>query len=525
MGSLLLVVGFVCSLLLPILTINRVRGKVSVLEKRHLAEFPELFDADGNLTDGIQQGFESWLTDNLGFRSSFVNIAANLQLKVFRQSINERVAIGKEGWYFYTRDHNIELATGEFTLSEVVLEEIARKQQIISDYYESQGITYLLVLTAAKTSIYPEFLVSDQNVIRSTPCDQLEAYLKSHTTVQVLNTKHRLFEYKPKGKLFWKTDTHWTQLGAYAVYTAICDELDRLGRLTDNAVDVSFSEQLLAGADMSALLGATGILGKEFVPTAQWQKNTVSVQEGELWDRLQMFNQNDPDGKVNEVVLYENPILSDGTLLIYGDSQWHPARGLPPWLGECFQRVISMRIRSPRPLLDQIAEPDVVVFGCSERMIDTILTRPLEVPIIASLPNLPQKEMISAADYGDWVGNQGVWLDACNGQLLKTQGEVPLNDSDRMVTLTGWAADFNSDEPFSDVYITVGSQCVRCEYGIERAGVVERFQRDSLRRTGFRAAFPAKWLAESDNTFVFHCVSADGKTMYEPIQYHVNISV
>src|SRR5207302_6354416 len=55
--------------------------------------------------------------------------------------------------------------------------------------------------------------------------DQLVAYMKAHSTVQVLDLRPALIEAKKAGVLFLKTDTHWNSLGAFIGCQQLADAL------------------------------------------------------------------------------------------------------------------------------------------------------------------------------------------------------------------------------------------------------------------------------------------------------------
>lgn len=361
------------------------------------------------------------------------------------------------------------------------------------------------------------------NKVQETICDQLEKYLEQHTTVNVLNIKPYLLDHKSDGKLYLKTDTHWTQLGSYVAFTAIDEKLNELGVKESQSLDVNFTEGNTKG-EFSLMLGADGILGEECVPIAQWQSHVMQVEKGEFWNNLTEFNQNDSDGRRYPVVLYENASALNKTLLIYGDSQWMTTRNLPQWLGERFQKVVSMRIRSIRPQLDRLVDPNVVIFGCSERLVDTVLTRPVEIPcIVDQLPNLPQKPMISEVEYGQWLGNRGIWMDKCNGEKPASPGELRIDPSRQIVELVGWAADFCNEKPLSSLYITVGDIVMQCQYGIERQGFVDHFKKKEMLQVGFKIFIPTEILQkENAEEIMFFGVSADGEILYEPVAYRIN---
>lgn len=81
-------------------------------------------------------------------------------------------------------------------------------------------------------------------------------------------------------------------------------------------------------------------------------------------------------------------------LYIYGDSQWAAHRNMPTYLCENFSEVMSTRIRSVNYAADSAYDPDVVIFGCSERFIDSVLTLrqrslPKAIPTAANMTALP----------------------------------------------------------------------------------------------------------------------------------------
>lgn len=241
-GDLVILIALFLMIVAPVLTISFEKGRVSIVENRNLSNPPVLFRDDGKINDTFYNDFKAWFSDNLGFRSFFVSMAADIKALILHQSPNNQVEFGREGWLFYTPDHNIELATGEHYLTNEELELIANNQQRISEWYLEHGIDYILVLIPAKPSIYPEYIASKDVKIMTTICDQVERYLKEKTTVNVVNVKRYLIDRKADGQLYLKTDTHMTQFGSYVAYQAISNRLKDLGYNFTN-FDISFSEE------------------------------------------------------------------------------------------------------------------------------------------------------------------------------------------------------------------------------------------------------------------------------------------
>lgn len=520
-----LAIVFSIILIVPILFINKVPNMISVNENRKLAAFPQIFDENGGLESNLKNGFEIWLSDNIGFREQFLNIAANIKVKLFHVSTSEKVHIGKDGWYYYTLDSNLEIPKGTYPLTDDMLQEIAEKQQAINEYYKSQGIEYILVLTPSKASVYPEYIGDLNNCVEFTPCDLVEKYLKEHTSVKVINCRTALLSQKSEGQLFYKTDTHWTQKGSYAAYQYLANNLKNYGIISASPVNVNFTGGYFTG-EFSSMLGSKGLLSKEEAPIAQWERHSIDVNSGKKYEHFDKLRKENPDLMRHGVYFYENPEIEDKTLLVYGDSRWTPSFNIVLWLSEHFREVVSTWVLSPSTSIDMIAQPDVVIFGCSERVINSILTQKLTIPeIVEQLPDLPTKSMITQEEYGEWIANQGICLDTCNDNRVGGKTDVQLDKNAISVKLYGWAADFCNDAPFKELYLQIGNITAKCEYGIERTSVVDSFKKDSLLKTGFRIEFPATYLKDAPDTEIaFIGVSADGQYRYQPVAYQLHRS-
>lgn len=519
-----LAVAFSTILIVPILFINKIPNMISANENRKLAAFPQIFDENGKLEPDIKTGFENWLSDNIGFREQFLNVAANIKVKLLHMSTSEKVHIGEDGWYFYTLDNNLDIPKGTYPLTEDMLHEIAEKQQAISEYYKAQGMEYILVLTPSKASIYPEYIGDLNDYVESTPCDLVESYLKQHTDVKVINCKTALLLQKSEGQLFYKTDTHWTHKGSYAAYHYIADDLKKYGIISNDPVDVDFTEGYWTG-EFSSMLGSKGLLSKEKTFVAQWTKHSAEIDSGSKYERINELCSQNPDSKQYDLYFYENPEIRGKTLLVYGDSQWSPSRNIVLWLSEHFRETISTRVRSPNIAIDAIAQPNVVIYGCSERMISRLLLRELTVPERSELPDLPEKTMVDPETYGEWIANQGICVDSCNDKRVGGKRDIQLDTNALSVKLKGWAADFCSNAPFKELYLQVGDIIIKCQYGIERTSVVDHFKKDSLLNTGFQVEFPAAYLGSAPDTEIaFIGVSADGQYLYQPVIHYVHRS-
>lgn len=153
----------------------------------------------------------------------------------------------------------------------------------------------------------------------------------------------------------------------------------------------------------------------------------------------------------------------------------------------------------------------IVVIGCSSGFYDTSFASQIE------LPDIPTSSMISPEAYGKWIGDQGIWVDTCNGQEARTYTAIQV-EKNQSFTLQGWAADFSADAPFSALYLKVGDILLKCDYGDELTGMIEHYEKESLLKTGFEVTVPWSYLQEGAVTEIsFFGVSADGQALYQPV--------
>ena len=177
---------------------------------------------------------------------------------------------------------------------------------------------------------------------------------------------------------------------------------------------------------------------------------------------------------------------------------------------------MSTRIRSVNYAADSAYDPDVVIFGCSERFIDSVLTLS---------PKIPAESYTDSGEYDgfatlpaqtsdEWIGSNGMWIeDQAEGNTISLSKAKSYMD---MLQISGWAADFKSDTPLTDLIAEVTGKKYRCSYGFEKKGVADKFG-DGLLRTGFTLWIPDSISAGDKITFTM--VNSGTQAVYEPVTY------
>lgn len=519
--KLLFLLLFTSIIIGHVVTMDFLGGKYSPVEQRYLAGFPVTKNSETGKLDISKSGIQDWINDNIGFREKLLKLCVNFKYKILGQSTSEKVLIAKDDWLFYTMDNNIQIATGEYPLTDDDLKTIAQNQQAISDYYKSVGKKYILMLTPSKVSVYPEYLPMSNKAVEKTAVDIVAGYLRENTDVIVYSAKDVLLEAKNDGagQLYHKTDTHWNEKGAYYTYKGLHQTMVDNGILNDNAIEVDFGEGEYKG-EFSSMLGDSNILPPEKAPVSNWDMQSVEIHEGLIYDKVQ--EKENQYGTHQGANLFTNT-REKMTAQIYGDSQIEAVRKIPQLLSEHFSTFVKYSVRNISILVDEAVNPDVVIFSCSERYINPLLLQEADVPYL-----LNEKELTETSIPCNEIFYKGMWLDSVNSTDLNTAeytaGQIPksLYQDSQTVLFNGWAADFNANMPLSALYLKVGDKTIKCQYGIERTSVSDFFQNENLKMTGFSVAIPQSYL-EGAEKIEFIQVGYDGSYRFEEVVYELSI--
>lgn len=380
-GNIILLLGAALLLLLPLAKINLVSGKISESENRVLASFPSLIGEDGKLTEQYFSKFKSWFNDNIGFRTDYVALNGWLQYNVLHHSPSSKVEIGKDGWMFYTLDNNVDMAKGAYpNFGSDILQLTCERQTRIQEKLAEKGIDYVLVLPASKVSIYPEYIASADCQVRETPSDLLAAYLKENSNVNVIKLKDALLKEKENHQLYFKTDTHWNDWGAYTAYREIITQLNAMGLCDAQIAEVSVEEGTYKG-EFSAMMGNRNLLPEEKCPETVIRNPTshsIADQEPAVSIQNLLLSQNNH----NPFYAYENPTREDQpSVLLFGDSlfaYWT----MPELFAESFSRFsyIWNNYEIDENIID-LFEPDIVICTIGERYLNQLYAKSAKITV------------------------------------------------------------------------------------------------------------------------------------------------
>lgn len=247
---------FLAAITLPLLdSIFHFAPEAALHENRRLKAYPQLRWKRGshwkrNLWRELKKyppRFEAAFSDRFGFRSSLVRLNNAIKVFALHTSPTPRVVIGKKGWLYYGPGLNSDApaapaaaagsaasagksasAPAGIPAGEAATrwrEEIAAK----SAWCRARGIAYLFVLVPVKETIYPEFVPEGMLPAKPTRADTLIAELRAANIPEALDLRPVLLEARRTSgtPLFYRTDTHWNDSGAFVGVNEVLARLNK----------------------------------------------------------------------------------------------------------------------------------------------------------------------------------------------------------------------------------------------------------------------------------------------------------
>lgn len=203
--------------------------KFSEQENRMLQQFPQMSSGEGSISDKINQGrfldnlfdgsyasdMNKYLTDQFPLRNNLVEVKAAVELAMFKQQ-NDDVVLGKDEYLFVREDNPSK-------------ENLEKNIKSISDFFEklsSDGKQTIFAPVGRNEdveTIHLPDLYSTEN--SSKLWAELEA-LSESAFADYLDLRDILKEKADSGDaVYYRTDHHWTSLGAYYAYREVISAL------------------------------------------------------------------------------------------------------------------------------------------------------------------------------------------------------------------------------------------------------------------------------------------------------------
>ena len=196
---------------------------ISPLEQRKRASFPAI-----DFTDlaGFPDLFEAYFNDRFGLRDTLLFWFNSLQYRLLHATASGKVIIGREGWLFQSGTQHVDDMRNTWPFSENELRHWAGILTEKHEWCRKRGIEYVFVISPSKHLLNTDKLPPVYRPVqKSSRADQLIAFLKDNTEVEVVDMRDELRKAGRRMRTYHKTDTHWNSYGSYAGYTAIMKHL------------------------------------------------------------------------------------------------------------------------------------------------------------------------------------------------------------------------------------------------------------------------------------------------------------
>jgi len=172
--------------------------------------------------------FQSYFGDRLALRTELITCKSLLSYFLLHETGTKDAIVGNAGWFFVAKEHVLESFCNARPFTATELAQVANDLQRRQNWLAKRNIHYLFVIAPDAPTIYPEYVPSQFRKLNpQSRWDQLLDYLKIHSTVDVLDLRPALLKAKVTERVYFKTDPHWNELGAFIAYQQIAQYLSR----------------------------------------------------------------------------------------------------------------------------------------------------------------------------------------------------------------------------------------------------------------------------------------------------------
>lgn len=313
---------------------------------------------------------ESYINDVFAFRNELINLYSIIFFKFGVSVKPDNIIIGKNGFLFLGNKLSdvIDQTTGKNTFSDDELKAWNKNFMVRKKYLEQFGIPFYLIIAPNKHSVYPEYL---PDYIVPAKQNRLQQLLDSRPPFNSINTKQAVINAKKQwgDQLFYKTDSHWSEVGAYYAYLEIIKQLKQDFPDIEPAVLKKHNFRKIFydwNGSMTGFMNLKAIIEDSIftiINVPGWNKNVVRTNfQGDTLDLKEypVIAYTDQSVVVNKKKKYSVLVLRDSFSMM-----------LAGMLNNTFGKVIYCHYEHPdgielAKLVEQF-KPDIVLYEMVER--------------------------------------------------------------------------------------------------------------------------------------------------------------
>ncbi len=202
--------------LIPLSKINQ--DEISKKENRTLAVYKPLIK-DGKINFNFGKDYDAWISDRFATRNWFIDIYNSFQFKIAKNIYSTQSAYldKRTNWAF------------RFPVVQKPDEDILKNSMIELDKFNKYCLKnnyklYVLIIPR-KEDIYAKDTFLNKDYVDT--CGKYIDKFKKQISVPIIYPHKEMHEASKDDYVFFKTDHHWTEFGAYIGYRALIKEIQK----------------------------------------------------------------------------------------------------------------------------------------------------------------------------------------------------------------------------------------------------------------------------------------------------------
>lgn len=333
---------------------------IVVFDDLSVVKIPKEWKGLGNYIDVLNTHFDT----NKPLKKEVVLANSYIDYFVFNEVANE-IYLGKDGWLFYNQSRSFENLKGKRVYNEDTINQIAQKLNLVNEWAIKNDIKFVVQIGPNRESVYPEKLGNryDQDY-SNYDIQRFASKIFEKTPLNLVNPISQFRESDIKEKLYYKRDSHWTNLGGFISYIDVLNEINGQNE-TLQSTNTDYVEIVRKSSDLSNISRTHEIFGDDRDYIIQGYKDYLEVE-----DLVYPEGKNSPQpysiGKSN---------ANDRSILLVGDS--FLTTNLQFYLKD-FGTVTTVHRGIFKKAHYEESQPDVIVFSSVERSFEMAMKQELD---------------------------------------------------------------------------------------------------------------------------------------------------
>ena len=237
------------------------RATISIAEKRTLEPAPA-WPKDGSDWSALPGRLDRFLRDHFGLREP---LATGWSLLRYVLRYTPRVAVGREGWLYYPQYWGPKYGArtcGPLSTSATAL---AERLDRLAAHAATGGVQVEFAVAPDKETLYPEFLPRVPG--SGAHCDllaELRTAVAGARHLRTVDLQAALEAGKAKEQVYFRTDSHWNDVGGWRVARALLEGSCASGSACAKLPEAFPSAKTYSG-DLAGLIGLGSVLSERYV--------------------------------------------------------------------------------------------------------------------------------------------------------------------------------------------------------------------------------------------------------------------